>query len=285
MKKKTAESIVATFPLLLGLGLGFQRSWRLNWRATMVLVLGALGSCILYVVFYIPHVRNEYKFIFTAAICLAPFPSLALETSMNRLGRRAAVVFACITVILAAPAAHKIFKQWPWIPVDHPVADAAIFDLRLNGEERLAGLFNAIRERTPTNSILVLESADLHFPTLTRRRLYVAPAQGKPHPGVNVPSDLILKKVKGYDPKLIEDRRATIKQLFDPLDENRRAESLDQIQVLKRPVAIILNDRRHRHLAEWLVREGKGMSLYQGEGVTLWLVKPRTGIYAKEGIK
>jgi hypothetical protein len=185
--RKAITSVVVTFPLVVGLPVTFSKLWNSNRTATVVLLLGALASAFLMVIFWLPGFRNEYKFIFTAAICLAPFPSLALEPFMDRLGRKAWPVFGVIMVLLASPLAIRLNSGWPWFGTTYdpvPKVDAANFELRLRNEETLSGLSNAIRDQTPPDSILVMKSADLHFPTLTSRGLYVPPDQSAPHPGV-----------------------------------------------------------------------------------------------------
>jgi hypothetical protein len=87
-------------------------------------------------------------------------------------------------------------------------------------------------------------------------------------------SSYILKNVRGYGKQIVEDRKSTVRGLFDPHDATRRAQSLDRILALNRPVAIVLDEQRHVALLEWLEREGKGISLYQENGFILWLVEP-----------
>jgi hypothetical protein len=278
--QKMADGVLVTSPLLLGLALTFRQCWKNKRTATLVLVMGGLASGILYVVLDIPYMRNEYKFMFTAAICLAPFSSIAFDSFRRRVGYRAMPLFAIGTLVLAAPFAHKVYTDFrEWGPQDStklPLMDVRHFDLRLDAKEEHARLYQAIRERTPVNAILVFEQAELHLPTLTRRRLYAPPEQRQPPPGVNLTSDYLLTRVKGYDKRILEDRRAVLRDLFNLDDAFQRARSLERILSLNRPVTIILDELRHAALLAWLKQERWGTSLYKERGLIAWLVQPRT---------
>ncbi len=270
--RKTVDGLLATSPLLAGLLLVFPRYWRIRRTSILVLILGALASYVLYVVFRLPHWRNEYKFVFTAAICLAPFPSLALERFLNGLGRKALPVLALLALTLAAPFAHKL---WFWFgEVNPPVLDVRGFDLKLDEDEPFSGLSNAIRERTPSDTLLVMAQADLHFPTLTRRALYVPPPSEAPRAGINLTSDHVLANVKGYDKAILDQRRRTVAGLFDGTDSAERGQSLDRILELHRPVAIVIDGERHGALLSWLEEERLGSPVYEGAGSILWLIEP-----------
>jgi hypothetical protein len=266
-------TVVVISPLLLGLLLAARRCWRENRNALIILGFGALASCILYVLFDIPWWRNEYKFIFTAAICLAPFPSLALEPIFDRLGRLAIPSFALLTVILAAPFADKVYQQaYYYYTRPGPPVDASHFDLRLDDGQPLSKLLNTIRDRTPVDSLLVLENTSIHFPTLTQRQLYVAPAETTPKPGILVTNDEMLTLVKGYPKELVEKRRAVVRGLFESDDTAQMAASLNDMLAFHRPLVLLLDEQQQASLRAWLVSEGMGESLYQGDGLIVWLV-------------
>jgi hypothetical protein len=275
--RKAVESVVVTLPLLAGLGVMWSKSWRAKRGPTIILISGALVSYILYATIRIgpQGIESQYKFIFTAAICLTPFLTLALEPFWNRLGRWALPTFAVISLILAAPLAHKTFKnRAAWIGPNPPLADVRTFDLRLATKERFAGLYDAIRDRTPTNSLLVTEDAELNLPTLTRRRLYVPPAETTAYPGINLLSTFLLVDIKGYDKQILHDRRLVLKQLYATDSGTQRAQWLDQILKFNRPVALIVDEGRHAALLEWLTTERYGRSLYKEDGLSLWLIEP-----------
>jgi hypothetical protein len=240
-----------------------------------MLGLGALVSCILYVLFDVPWWRNEYKFIFTAAICLAPFPSLALEPLFNRLGRFAVPALAVLTIILAAPFAEKTYAEaFYYYTRPGPLLDTSHFDLSLSPEHPLSGLIGAIREKTPINSLLVLKDTTIHFPTVTRRQLYVAPAETMPQPGILVTSDEMLTLVKGYPRQLVDERRSTVSDLFDSNDPARMKIALSRMLEFGRPLVLILDGQQQGDLRHWLTKRGIGTLLYDDGSNSLWLIEP-----------
>lgn len=289
MARKTVESFLTTLPLLIGLWAVFYRCWRQSRHTTFVLVAGALASLALYVVFYIPYFTNEYKYVFTAAICLAPFAGLALEPLQERLGRYALLVTLIVTSVLALPFVHK-FHHYQQIRSDgtwsFPVVDTSGFDMRLDESERLSSLSDAIRERTPVETLLVADRMEIHLPTLTRRKYFAPPPRQRGvRQGVSLQSELLLGDIKGYDRGLIRERKLVVERLFDD-EEDRRLEPLDQVLELGRPVAIIIDQDRNKALLRWLEGEEMGHRLYEGEGLVLWMVRPgdlRQSIAAPSG--
>lgn len=273
---KSVSSGVVLAVLLGGLGFAFRRCWKDNRNATIILAGSGLGIALLYILLEIPKPSAEYKFLLTAALFLAPFPVLALQPYLERLKGKALPVFALIAFVLVAPAAHKIYTDFPWTPPwPHPAADASSFDLRLKEYEPLAPLCDAIRQKTPPDAILVIEKSHVHFPTLTHRRLYAPPLQDKPHPGVFIMSNLLLETQKGYGREIITSRRLVVNELFNSPDDNRRAQSVEQILGLKAPIAIILELPPHAALHDWLAADARNSRLFDDGIMALWLIMPR----------
>jgi hypothetical protein len=272
---KARNTVLLTLPFVLGFVYVFRTSWKERPRAMVVLALGATVSCLLYVVVRIPNWWNEYKFILTAGVCLAPFPSLALESRVSR-PERALPVMVVTILILAVPFVHKVYKDTLiWLPQGRAVVNTRNFDLRLGDENSLSQLCDAIRQKSPINSILVLDHEDYHFPTLTRRTLYIPPSAEQLHPGVNIINDYLLTEVKVYNSRLVKERRSTIRNLFDSENGATRQQSLRRILELNRPVGIVLDDRQNASLLKWLGRSGIGRSLYSANHMTLWLVESK----------
>ena len=263
-----ARTVVTLSPLLLALLLVLPRLWRTHRSALIVCVGGTAGSALLYAFLHIPNYTNEYKYLLTAAICLAALPGIALEPLADRLGRMAFTVWVGIGLVLAAPAAHKMYYNWPNGPQDQPRVEAQGFDLRLAKGERFARICDAIRERTPPRTIIVTDKADFGFQTVTRRQLYV-PYRDAFVPGIGLDNDYLLKAVKGYDHDLVEERRAQLRGLFEPADDATRERSLAGIQALGRPVAIILDEQRHQPLLQWLLERKSARPLFRGDGLAL----------------
>jgi hypothetical protein len=281
MLSKAGAGLIALSPLLAGLAIVARTRWRTLHKTILVLGLGALGSYFLYVVFLLPGYGAEYKFILTAAVCLAPFPGLAMEPLWPRLGRKAAPALTVLTLILATPLIHSVRQDWPWYPSQGlertpPLMNLNGFDLRLDDGEPLSGLVDAVRRDTPTDTLLIAARADLHLPTLTARSMYAPPAQQLPHPGVNINSLFMIEESKGYSEALLDGRESTLQALYESTDSSQRQQALDTIRALKRPLAIVVEDDRDAGLQAWLSSLPEGRVDYTGGGRTLWLL-PVTG--------
>jgi hypothetical protein len=270
--KKSVETFVVTFPLLCSLAVVFLKCWKNRRHTTLVLVLGGLSSLVCYVVLDIPYWSNEYKFIFTAAICLAPFSGLALEPLQDRLGRWALPLTVIIALVLAGPFFHKIhdFSHPEWLPV----IDTSRFDLRLDKRERFSGISEAIKKKTPIETVLVLDQANLHLPTLTDRKLFAPPDKNQVLHGFAIGYDTLLPDLRGYDKGLIIKRKTILEGLFNQQSVQHRETSLEQILELGRPVGIILDERRSSVALDWLKKSNIGNRVYSGEDLVLWLVVP-----------
>ena len=270
--RDAAESAIVIAPLLLALLLVLPRLWRTHRSAVMVCAGGAAGSVLLYCFMYIPHESNEYKYIFTAAVCLAALPGIALEPVADRSGAMACVLCVGMGLMLVAPAAHKMYRNWPGVPEDPPRVDMRDFNLRLADGERFARICDVIREQTSPHTVIVTDRADVGFHTVTRRQLYV-PYKDAFVPGIGLDNDYLLKSVKGYDGALVEKRRAKLRGLFEGADDATRERSLAGIRALGRPIAIILNEQRHRRLLGWLLERTVARPLFHGDGLLLLVLE------------
>jgi hypothetical protein len=271
---KLISAPIVLAPLLAGLAVAMPELWRARRRAAVVLAGGLAGSVVLHVILALGEWRNEYKFVFTAAACAAPFAGLAFGRLERR--RLAPALLAATTAIVVLPLAYKFSRGWPLEGLGGPPVVADGFDLRLAPGERFAALTDAIREKTPAGTIVVLgDDPGIHLPTLTRRRLYVPPVQKKPHPGVGEKTEDILKIVKGYDTRILVDRRRVVADLFGGNGAGHRARALDRLLSLGSPVAVVVVDEARRaELVRWLDGEGRGRRIYAGYDGSVWLVAP-----------
>ena len=87
-------------------------------------------------------------------------------------------------------------------------------------------------------------------------------------------NDYLLTGVKGYNGRIINERRSTIRNLFASDNGAFREQSLKRILELNRPVVMVLEDRQHASLLAWLGKREIGRSLYRENHMTLWLVEP-----------
>jgi len=270
MKLKAATAVVVMAPLWLGLLAFIHRAWGTRRAQTAMLVLGGLGATALYVFVDVFNWRNEYKYIFAAAVCLAPFPALAIEPILARMGRWAALALALIALLLAAPAAHKMYS-YPPDSSSYPILDLSSFNLRLGPGSPYREVCDAIRTETPRHSVLVARRSDIDLVTVTQRPMYVPYEPGPVH-GLGLDADYLLKRSRGYDPNLVDERRAIARGLFDSRDPSSRADALEQLRDLGRPLAIIVEERENPELSTWLRAVG-AIEIEEHSGITAWLVQ------------
>lgn len=276
IKLKTAESVVVLAPLLLGtLGAVWLRR-REDVIGLAVPIIAAIGSVMLHATFNILHYRNEYKYITTAAMALAPLAGIAAGTIVTRAGRLAPTLTVLAALILIAPGFHRRYR-WDGTPLREPRLDARDFDLRLADGERLAGALDAIRRKTPTDAVVVAGDHGLHLPTLVRRAQYV-PFADVTYPGINVTADGLLADVRGYPRSLIDARRLALHRLLaaGSSDAEREA-ALGEILALGRPVAMLLDESSAAGTVRWLAVTLRATPIYRGPGVSVWLVATGVG--------
>jgi len=280
---KIVASLVATSLLLAGLAFTFRGCWKFRRPATVLLLGGAVASCVLYVVFSIPYYGNEYKFIFGVAMCLAVFPAIAIERAWQTWSQpKAIVVLAFTGLLLIGTYVHWTYVNWPapWVhtpqrrsyPIKYdPPLNLSGFYLQLNSRDAWWGICNAARLMTPADSVLVLSNGEIYYPGLTARTLYVS-AENRNYPGVNMLADPLDADVRGYGQQIVVQRRAVLAELFGATDPDARERALDTILVLKRPVAIVA-EPGHAGLLEWLRSRRTATQLYAANGVSLWLIE------------
>ena len=285
--RKSLESLVVLFPLILGMLLTFFKCWKSGRHATLVLISGAISSIVLYMGLAIPYWSNEYKFIFTASICLAPFCGLALEPLLKIMREWTIPFIIFFYLVMASPLIHKtylIYKEYPDFRKNIPLLDTQNFDLRLDDGERFSGITDAIREKTTVNTILVSDQIELHLPTITRRKLLVGLPDGELRPdlkyfrlGLNVRYETYLSGLRGYNDKQYSDRITLVKNLFHTQYDDYRMESLNRILELGRPIGIIIDKTRNSSVLKWFEDNQIGNPIYQGNDLVLWIVEPEMG--------
>jgi hypothetical protein len=134
-------------------------------------------------------------------------------------------------------------------------------------------LTDAVREETPRSTIIVTRDTALHLPTLTRRRMYVAPAQAKKgYPGINVAMDQVLTDMRGYDAAFIARRRGLVDALFDATTAAEREQAIDAVALPDRSMTLLLDLPRDAAFAEWLDTRAGARSLYRDARHGAWLL-------------
>jgi len=272
-----AISVVVVLSALgLAVAAAFRRQYRDNRISLMVLLLAAAGSVLLYVAFLIPNVRNEYKYMMSAAVCLAPFPGIALEPLLVRRPRTAILAVALLVVAVVAPAAWRMAANWPDVSGFRMNVEARGFDLRLSDADPLAAAVDAIREATDPRTMVVSVDTLHHLPTVTQRVLYVPYRDGR-FAGVGLGTDFTLAGMKGYGAQILRERREVLERVYSAESEDARSAAWATLTGLRRPIAVVIDDSRHAGLREWLVARREGRPIISSGGVTVWYVENSAG--------
>ena len=270
--RKMIVSAIVTLPLLAAVIAVLRSLWPRQRARVGPLLVGGLGSLMLFAVLAIPNWSNEYKFVFTAALCLAPIAGLAIEPCVRWLGRGALPAVLIVSFMLAARFAFKAQGKLENRTRNQPSIISSRFDVRLTPGHPLAPATDAIRTSTPRNTIVVAEGSRLHLPTLVQRSFYVPPAQKHGHAGVSMLSLSILLNPRAHDPVLVRRRVAELRGLFDASDERARASSLRRMLSLGRPLAILLNVERHVMLDRWLGTQASAEVVQRDSRSAVWLL-------------
>jgi hypothetical protein len=295
MLSKLASAPVALLPFLVA---ALAAWWKLRPRAidlvsdgsrpnaqcAVVLLGGALASIAAQVLFhlnagYAGTGYNEYKLMFTAAICLAPFVALALESWVP--GGRAEWATLVASMLVVSPVLFvtdprgvvKYIRQLP------PPAERAVW-LHVDGSRPAGHVLEAIRARTPSDAIIVAEGSEVFLPAATARSMF-APRVEYIFPGYSLESRKNLELLRGYPVALVEQRIASSQRVFDPgLARTEMPALLSELMRLHRPLVIVTAEARTEMspFIAWLVERGRARLLERGAGgERAWLVKPNGG--------
>jgi hypothetical protein len=273
--RKSLEIIIVTFPLLCLLASIFINSLKAKKFTTLVLVLGAFSSFILCAFLHIPYFSNEYKFMFTAGICLAPFAGISMQNVEKYLGRWKITFLFFLSIFLAWPFFHKIYRNpFPQEPERLLRLDISEFNLRLDKNETFSKIADKIREETPLDTVLVIDKATFHVPTIVQRKLFAPPNEVTHTDGLALTYETYLQGVRGYDDKLIKQRQIILAGLFDQQNANLRMESLECLLEMRKPIGIVIEQNRHQNLLSWLKKNKIGTCIYTDDRYLLWLIMP-----------
>lgn len=267
---KLQSALTAISIYLVPILLASERVLKIKRASLIVIAAAAAGSLLLNIVLKLPFWGNEYKFVFPAAICLAPLAAIASEKFFKRLGARAIPVFICFSAVLSLPLVDKIYNEFPWIPVPHPAADVSSFNIKL-ADENEARMFEEIRRKTDRSAIVAAKRTSLHFPTLMQRRMYAPPRQKDPHPGINVDSVDMVGNVRGLGMVQIASRRKTVETLVDANNEASWLRA--RREVLQFGTQIVLIVPRAQTVPEWISRPKQNELLFQDDKFSVWILK------------
>lgn len=270
MKVRAATTVIVLAPMLLGVAMSCLALLRRHKEAAFMLLLTALGCVVPYVLVELEHPSNEYKFILSAAICLAPFLSIAWERVALRLRTFALPSFAIVTMIFAGPAFKPLLGP---PPLGRPSVDASDFALRLAPPEVYAKAAKVIQTRSPNESVLITGPIDRNLVTVTQRPLYVPYDEDQILVGVGINSRGWHKRNLGYDPAILDRRRTILHALYETNIDDERQKSLQSMQnELRRPLIIVVDEVINQGLHSWVAGRADATLLHNGEGIAAWLI-------------
>lgn len=275
---KTIEGVIALSPLLAAAALLFATRWKALPDQAGVPLLGGAVSVLLFVLFSIPPGRNEYKFIFTAAMCLAPLASIGFDTFFSRRGPLRAG-FSALVVLFFIGTATVGFGRNRYSGPTPLAVRVDDFRLRLSADHHHEPALTAIAERTPCNTIVVVDSPDVHVPVFARRALYAPPLTTRTFVGVSLTTaDLVMARGYGYE--VVTQRQEVIRRLFRSVEPKERLDALHMIERLGRPIAVLLDQSRHQDLTLALTDAASGQVIHRDRRWVVWLWRAEAGVRA-----
>jgi len=241
-------------------------------RGALLLLAGSVPSLLLRPIFRVSEGRNEYKFIFCAALCLAPVASLAIDRWVPKRVSPRLMTLASVLLIVPAIPAIRMQQGMSGFPYSPKISEGGFF-IHLGPKEPEAGWVEALRNRTPPDTILVVHQSNLFLPAITARSLWAPPGHSLPVPGYLLESWSNLVLERGYPGSLFDSREALVRCLYECNEEGQLRQVQDQLKCLKRPVAIVFSPGEGLPFQALLERDHRGGILYRDpSGVVVWLL-------------
>jgi hypothetical protein len=193
---------------------------------------------------------NEYKLMFCAALLLAPFSALAVDRM-----RPSRVPPAPALVLVGLLLAPMVLMANPRFGLERiagtPTAIERGVSMRLTAGDDAAAWTDAIRDRTPPQTVVVLSSSRVFVPAFTARSLF-APVTRVNFPGYWLESRAHMTDLRGYSRELVSARLAVVEQLFTAGNDAAVENALMDLSRLGRPIAIVASRSRDATLLQWL---------------------------------
>ncbi len=272
---KCVESVVALAPLAVAAVYFLMVRRQATADRVGVLLLGGAASVAFFALFSIPGGRNEYKFIFTAAMCLAPLAALGADAFLSR-GGPLRFGFTAVMVLLVVGTGVDGFLRGRYAGPTPLTVRINDFALRLSAEHHQEASLAAIAGRTPTNTIVVVDSSDVHVPVFAQRAMYAPPLMNAAYWGVGLRTSYLLEAYRGYGHAVVAQREAVVRRLFESGHPAHQLDALRTIEGLERPVAVLLNRSRQGRLTQTLSDSGAGEFVHRDGRWAVWLWTPTT---------
>jgi hypothetical protein len=183
--------------------------------------------------------------------CLLPLSASRIHEWLGRTGRRG-TAWAGAALVLAwlVGLGFSLRFDVPWHSLAHAVAiDESSFRIRLlPGPE--SDWIDAVRQRTPVESMLLVEESHLPISILAQRSSYLAvDGRDAGRAGYSMVVKILLEQ-NGYPPDEIARRMRVLEASFEPTDQTDFARITAELRRLQRPVSILFGqDDRPTSLA------------------------------------
>jgi hypothetical protein len=272
-KTNTRYAAMALLPYL-ALGSPFIiRGVLVRRGSTILLTLTGLSCIGLYLLVGLSNL--EYKFILAATLLLMPLAAGGVEILLWQSTRVRWLLSALTPPVLALFFAFLILKTGVQIPDNLANTPGIIEDsfwLRLDKKESDSGWTEAVRQRTPEDTIVVLHNSRIHIASFANRALFFPGlGDGDAMAGYSVQKDYYLLQQRGYSKVKFDSRSNTVQTLYTPSDVDRVAEAVNALLKLQRPIAIHFTDRYTPSLL-WLKKSNIGAELYSDSKNIVWFI-------------
>jgi len=273
LKVKSVQSLIVLMPLLAATSMLFLTRRKELAPRSGVLFFAGVASALLYLVLSIRGAM-EYKFMFTTAMFLAPLASIGFDSFLEGRGRLRVMGYALLLLLFVGTAADKFIygRYMGPTPLEIRIDE---FPVRLPEGHELERSVEAIIGETTPNTVVVVDSLDIHLPVFVQRSLFAPPLTDERFIGVDLKNDFLLGNNRGYGYEVVYERQAVTRRLFRSEYAEERLSALEEIRRLQRPVVVLLELNRHSELLETLTASQAGEILHTDGRWATWLVEPQ----------
>ena len=271
MLKKTVWMGFAFAPMVALALPALRRALLLREGAYTLLAVGGLGAIAMYIVIGMSP-PSEYKFIFGGAVGLAPLIGASLEPIFAGRAKFAALTALAVPAVLAGISLggtpHSLPKTYP----DLPRVTTDSFWISLAESEPSAIWTRAVRESTPSDTVVVARHSTLHLSAFTARATFLARTLDPNGQTAGFNQDYQRHYAfLGYPLEVIDQRVALLESLYGGSDPEVFSRGLSELQRLERPLALHFPDESSAFLS-WLRREQIGNELARDGDELVWFV-------------
>jgi len=267
---KTGQVAVALGPLLLVALPELVQGLRGRDPGTLLLASVTLAGAGFFVAAQLPA-GNEYKGIYFASMGAALLAARSLDLRL-RLGTPAALGLVIVLLVgtLALNAMRLDLVPTPTLTTRF---DLGAHRLALAKSEPASRWIEAVRERTPADTVLIAPPSPLPLATLAARDEYIGLWQSRQmRPGYGVSPREWIVQALGARPLEFDRREAVHSRIYaQSADAGDSAELIEALRALGRPVAIYFPTRANAFLAE-LRRQALGRAVFSRAGQVVWLI-------------